>query len=739
MNQAIMITKRILQYLLLICLFYGYSQTDTTSIKSLEEIKLNTLRYTKSKNSNSQQFETITKKQIEFQNFQNTADLLSNSGTLSVQKSQQGGGSPVIRGFESSRVLLLVDGVRMNNLIFRGGHLQNVITVDENMLENADVLFGSSSTAYGSDALGGVINLQTKNAKLLSNKNTKKFSSNFNTRYSTVNKEKSAYLDFGFSGNEWATLTAFSYNDFDDLKMGSRKNGRNPLFGERPKYVETINGVDAIVNNSDPLVQKFSGYKQYNAMQKIIYSPNNTIMHSLNLQLSTTTDIPRYDRLTDIANNKLKTATWNYGPQKRILAAYKFNKEKAFLNSDLTIGANYQNVEESRITRDLGKPNETSRIEKVSVYGLNIDLKTKIGKADFLYGIDAFYDNLKSTADNKNITTGTITPASTRYPDGKNYTYRSEVFATYFRNISKKTSFNFGARTGFNNLHSDIVDNSILKLPYSSVDQKNITYSAATGIVTKATDHLKFAFNLSSGFRTPNIDDLAKIFESDASKNLLIVPNNNLKPEKTVTADISATLFNNDTFVVENTFFYTKLFDAIQTNAFQLNGQSQIVFNGNLSNVVANQNLGKANIIGFSTSLKSKITKNFNIYGTYNFTEGRLESETGLKPLDHIPPFYGKVGMNYENKWVNLDLFMLYNGTKYLVDYSTSGEDNLQYAPVDGMPSWETYSLKGAIKPIKELSLFTGIENILDTQYRTFSSGINSAGRNIYFGAKYTL
>lgn len=721
--------------------FTCYSQIKKDSVKSkrLNDVTLNTQRYSKSKNSNSQQIETISKKQIEFQNFQNTADLLSNSGTVSVQKSQQGGGSPIIRGFESSRILLLVDGIRMNNLIYRSGHLQNILTVDENMLESVDVLFGSSSTAFGSDALGGVINLQTKNAKLLSSTNTKRFNGNIISRYSSVNKEKSIALDLGYSGKKWATLSSFSFNEFGDLKMGSNNNRKNDFFGLRNQYVETVNGVDFVVDNANPLIQKFSGYKQYNAMQKIIYSPNNTIVHSVNLQFSTTNDIPRYDRLTDTKADQLKTATWNYGPQKRILASYKFTKEKAFLNSNLSINTHYQNVEESRITRDFGKPNETTRLEKVNVYGLNIDLKTKLGTADFLYGIDAFYDNLQSTANNRNIISNVNSYASTRYPDGENYTYRSEAFATYLKNINSKTAFNLGARAGFNNLSSTIIDNSVLNLPYSSVNQQNFTYSAAAGIIFNATDNLKLVANLSTGFRSPNVDDLSKIFESDASSNLLIVPNNNLKPEKTVTADVSAVLFKNDIFELENIFFYTKLFDAIQTDAFLLNGQSQVLFNGTLSNVVANQNNSQADIVGFSTSLKSKLSKTIAAYGSYSFTQGRVMSPTDMTPLDHIPPYYGKLGLTLDNNWVTLDLFMLYNGKKDLKDYSNSGEDNLQYAPANGMPSWETYNLKGAFKGIKNLVLYSGIENILDIQYRTFASGINAPGKNIYFGAKYQM
>ena len=104
----------------------------------------------------------ITKKEIETMNTENLADLLEKKGGISVQKSQFGGGSPNIRGFEANKILLVIDGVRLNNAIYRSGHLQNIITIDESILESTEVIFGPSSVLYGSDALGGTINMSTK-------------------------------------------------------------------------------------------------------------------------------------------------------------------------------------------------------------------------------------------------------------------------------------------------------------------------------------------------------------------------------------------------------------------------------------------------------------------------------------------------------------------------------------------------------------------------------------------------
>lgn len=730
--------KKTIAILACVCFVFGYSQTkiDTTKTIKLDEIIVNSQRFAKSKRKITQQVESISKTEIEMQNFQNTADVFGNSGTLAVQKSQQGGGSPVIRGFESSRILLLVDGIRMNNLIYRSGHLQNSITVDKNMLEKVDVLFGPSSTIYGSDALGGAIYLQTKNAKLLSETANKFVTGNVISNYNSINEGKSAHFDFNLAGQKWASLTSVSYNDYGDLKMGKHKNGSNAFFGERPYYVTTTNGIDTRVANDDKYVQKFSGYKQYDFMQKLIYQQDNRTNHSLNLQYSTSSDIPRYDRLTDLnSNGKLKTATWNYGPQKRLLTAYKLSKEKAFLNSDMNFLLSYQNIEESRITRSFGNPNQSSRLEKVSVFGLNSDFKTKIGNGDFIYGADIYYDDLKSEGIKKNILTNAESITDSRYPDGKNNTFRAEGFVSYNNNLSKTASYNASARAGYTILNSEIATN-FLNLPYSQVQQKNFTYSGALGIVNNASENTKVAFNLASAFRVPNIDDLSKIFES--APGTLIVPNKNLKPEKSVTADLSITFWEGKHVQFENTFYYTRLYDAIVTDKYTLNGQTSIVYEGQNSKVFANQNQGKANIIGVFSCLKGHITKSLLFYGTFNFTHGRVESTTEF-PLDHIAPIYGKTGFKYEKKLVNLDLYMLYSGKKELRSYSPSGEDNLQYAPANGMPAWQTYNLKSSLNVVKSLTIFTGIENILDTQYRTFASGINAGGRNLYLGGKYNF
>ncbi|PWA09153.1 TonB-dependent receptor plug domain-containing protein [Flavobacterium laiguense] len=708
----------------------GYSQiaSDTTKSVKLKEINIRSERYSKT----TQEIERISQKEIELQKSQNTADLLASTGTITVQKSQQGGGSPVLRGFEANKILLLVDGIRMNNLIYRAGHLQNVITVDENMLEQIDILFGPSSTIFGSDALGGAINMKTKNPIFLPQTNNKLFSGNAMTNYNSSNDGLTEYFDFNFAGKKWSSLSSFSYNNYGDLRMGA--NPRNESFGERPKYVETVNNVDNLVTNNNPLIQKFSGYKQYNAMQKVIFQQDEHTQHSLNLQYSTSSEVPRYDRLTDPTGSGLKYAVWNYGPQKRFLSAYKFSKDKAIFNSNMNLGLSYQNIIESRITRKFNNDNTKSQVEKVNVFAFNADFRKKLGKGDFLYGAEIFYDDLNSSATNSNRITGAVTPTDTRYPNGENHTFRSDLFATYSANIDETTFYNFGARAGYAALKSTIEDNSFFNLPYNTIEQNNFTYSGTAGIV-KNSRSTKFIFNLASAYRVPNVDDLGKLFES--APGTLVIPNSNIKPEKSLTADLTVALGQGRKVQFDNTFYYTRLFDAIITDHFLYNGQSSVVYEGVQSEVFAMQNKGNAFVTGLSSTLKVTITAPLKAYGTVNFTKGEIIEDSGNKPLDHIPPVYGKIGLKYQKKIMDLDLYMLFNGKKNIDDYYLNGEDNEQYAPISGMPAWQTFNFKSAFAINETLSVYAGLENIFDLQYRTFASGMNASGRNVSVGAKF--
>ena len=209
--------------------------------EQLDEVVMSISKWEQQKKDIPQKLASISAQSIAFTNPQTSADLLQNSGQVFVQKSQLGGGSPMIRGFATNRLVLSVDGVRMNNAIFRGGNIQNVISIDPYTVKNTEIIFGPGSVIYGSDAIGGVMNFLTLQPHF-TRKDSVVFSGNADLRYASANTEKTIHANVNIASKKWAFLSSITHNDFEDLLMGS--NGPEGYL--RNNYVQRINGTDVL-------------------------------------------------------------------------------------------------------------------------------------------------------------------------------------------------------------------------------------------------------------------------------------------------------------------------------------------------------------------------------------------------------------------------------------------------------------------------------------------------------------
>jgi hemoglobin/transferrin/lactoferrin receptor protein len=393
-------------------------------------------------------------------------------------------------------------------------------------------------------------------------------------------------------------------------------------------------------------------------------------------------------------------------------------------------GVNTQYIEESRHNRNFNSIYRNNRIEKVQIVGINTDFNRVTDNHNIRTGTDIQLNSLSSKAYRTNILNNDVSKLDTRYPDGEN---TMNSFAAYFSHtwkINQEVVLNDGFRIGYTTLSSAFIDTTFFPLPYQQVQQQTPVYSGSIGIINLPNNEWKFSALLSSGFRVPNVDDLSKVFES--YKGRVIVPNNNIKPEKTINSEIGITHYSGAKSHWNNTIYYTQFYDAIVTDKFKFNGNDSIMYDGILSEVYANQNKQRAYIYGISSGYNRKFSEivEFNI--SANYTYGRIKTDSADTPLDHIPPFMAKIQLVYNHKKLSSQFFMVYNGWKKLKDYNTGGEDNLQYATPEGMPAWITANIRFSYKVNKYLTLQTGIDNIFDTQYRAFASGINAPGRNIF-------
>ncbi|MEO0526875.1 MAG: TonB-dependent receptor, partial [Bacteroidota bacterium] len=675
---------------------------------------------------------------IEFTNPQTSADLLQNSGKVFVQKSQLGGGSPLIRGFATNRVLLSVDGVRMNNAIFRGGNVQNIISIDPYTVKNTEVIFGPGSVIYGSDAIGGVMNFYTKKPQF-STTDSLSFSGNTSYRYASANNENTGHLDVSFGKKKWAFLGSVSYNDFDDLTTG--RHGPDSFL--RPNFVERRNGEDVLVENDNPREQITSGYDQINLMQKIAFKPNSAWTFDLGTYFSETSDYSRYDRLIrpNSEGDGLRSAEWFYGPQKWFMGnLHVYQKSKGKFYDGLKITAAYQRFEESRNDRDFQDPIRFSTLEQVDAVSGNIDFENKkIGNLRLYYGAEYIFNHISSDGSQRNIITNTISDAASRYPDGS--TWQS---AAGYVNAEYKAKPNFSLLSGLRYSHvwiDAIFDKTFFDFPF---DEANLSTGALTGSIgfswfPKAD--LQVTLNGSTGFRAPNIDDIGKVFDSEPGS--VVVPNPDLEPEYAYNGELGIRKNFKDKVVLKGAAYYTFLVDALVRRDFQLNGETEIEFNGELSNVQAIQNAAKAYVYGFEFGLEAFLSENLSITSNLTVTEGVEEDDDGTdSAARHVAPTFGDFHILWKNQKLQADIFLNYNGEIPFDDLALSERStDFQYdTDANGnpfSPSWYTLNFRSRYNITNELKASFSLENITDQRYRTYSSGISAPGINLILGLGY--
>ena len=715
----------------------GYEVTIVSLLEKnmdLDEVTVSSSRFLEKKSDVPKRIESIRSSDLQQMNQSSSADVLASSGAVFVQKSQLGGGSPVIRGFETNKVLLVVDGVPLNNAIYRGGHLQNVLTIDPASLESVEIVYGPGSVVYGSDALGGVMHFHTMKP-LFSETDTLLIKTNSYARYFSAANGYSGHTSLNLGWKRWSSVTSFTYSHFGDLTQGKVRTGKYPDFGERTFFVERINDTDSMMVNPNKNKQVGSAYSQYDILQKIAFKQNDFVVHTLNMQLSNSSDIDRYDRLTQTKNSLPRFSEWYYGPQFRSLVSYDLSiTKKSKLYDQVKTTVSQQWIEESRHDRAYKSDFLNHRTEKVMVSTFLLDLEKKARKHEIRYGLFAKYDRVQSTAEKQNIVTDTSGSLDTRYPDGGSSMLTGAIYLTDAIEISDKLILNGGIRANYVMLKAKFNDRTFYPFQYSEANQNNSAVNGNIGIILQPVKSIRVSLSGSTGFRAPNIDDLAKVFESvvetSNTPGKLVVPNANLKPETVYTGELGISYRYKDQVQVSAIGYYSRIENVIAVLPFTLNGSDTAFYNNNYVAVYAAQNANYGIIYGAEGSVKAQFLKYWSLSSSINYTYGRLYAEDGEKPLDHIPPLYGKTSLQFTWKKLRAEFFSQYSGWKKLADYSDSGEDNLAYATADGMPSWVTYNLRIGYQFNSKFSAQVACENILDKNYRTFSSNISAPGRN---------
>jgi hemoglobin/transferrin/lactoferrin receptor protein len=700
-------------------------------------IKVSANRWKQDKSEVPGRISNIRMRDLDMQSPQTAADLLESSGYVFVQKSQLAGGSPQLRGFGTNRVMIVVDGVRMNNAIFRSGNLQNVISIDANALDEVEVLFGPGAVTYGSDAIGGVMDFTTKKARFSPDSVRRFTQTNVFSRYSSTSNEMTGHADFNFGTKKFASYTAISFSQFDDLKSG--KFGDDDLL--RPTYQD--NGLTRI--NPNPRDQIHTGYNQLNLLQKLSFQASDNVKLDYGLTYATNlSDAPRYDRLTldNDSDGNLDYGEWYYGPQKWMMQRLGLNvSKKTWFFDEFKAIAAYQNFQESRNDRKYKSDNIRRQFEQVDAFSVNIDFDKAIRpRSELFYGLEGVFNLVKSAAFRDYDSDSTVT-INSRYPNGAVWqSYGAYISLKQF--LSDDWILNVGARYSHYSIQADF-DTALFHYPIASTTNSNGAMNGSLGLVYRHTKNAHYYLNGSSGFRAPNIDDIGKVFES--APGSVVVPNTNLKPEHAYNVELGFVHALKGKVKLDGAVYYTYLKNALARANTSFQGSDSILYDGLMSQVQAIQNMSSAHVYGVQAGLEVSLAKGISVFSSFSYQKGyewNIDSSMFF-PKSHVAPIFGRTALRYYRPQLKMEFYAVYHSKVANNELPLNERNDASYARDENglsyAPAWYTLNFKASYFFNKHLALNVGVENITNVLYRSLGSGVSAPGFNLIFSLKATF
>ncbi len=676
-------------------------------------------------------------------NPQTAADMLGLTGEVFIQKSQYGGGSPMIRGFSTNRLLYSVDGVRMNSAIFRAGNLQNVISLDPFSIASTEVLFGPGAVCYGSDAIGGVMVFNTIGPRISAGDAPIVFGS-ATARTASASGEKTAHVHLGMGFDKWGFITSFTSSSFDDLKQGMYGPDKYIMpYIVVPEYGKDGKVNDRVMPNSDNRRQAPSGYSQCNFMQKVRYVPTENVDLEYAFHFSETSEYARYDRHQRMKNGLPRYSEWNYGPQLWMMNHLRMSHNtNNMLYDSLRINMALQRFEESRISRDFNNPIRDIQSEEVDAWSVNADLMKSVNsRLTLMYGAEYVQNNVHSKGESTDVTTGESTTSPSRYPKARWYSYG--IFLNSQWHILKNVHLAAGLRYNLYSIESDFstAGYDVPFYPKQSSDAGSLCGNI--GINWFPKPHCMIRLNYSRGFRAPNVDDMGKLF--DSVDGCVTVPNPNLKPEYADNVEIGVVKCFGDFLELDLSAYYTVLDNAIVRRDYLFDGSPTMQYKGDECRVQALQNAAVAKVWGVQFSMDMRFSKWFYAKGNINYQYGREELDDGENsPSRHAAPLFGRIAAGFNHKKLSFEAFSNFQAKCKAEDIPLEERDKSEFYALDAKgrpysPAWMTINVRTTFRMMDNLHLNATLENIADRRYRPYSCGISAPGRNFTASITYTL
>lgn len=601
-----------------------------------------------------------------------TSDWLKEKSEVLLQKTNLGGGSPIMRGVSGNRVLLMVDGFRLNNSTFRLGLNQYLNTVPANQIEQFEILNGPSGVQYGSDGLGGTIHLRSQDPSSRP-KNTLSYD-NF---YSFADQTNNHRVDGSIRRGSWSFSAGAGFNDYENLEA------------------------------ADPVgEQEATGYEAWDGSLNATYELDEQRRFRIINHHSEAQHVPRTDRITSG-----RDLLWEYHPQKLSMHGLRYEEtaERAWADS-FEVGLAYSLADEGIRQISTRNPNSLSvtrsRVHSVQT---NLTMTKYSGKTLWVYGFDGIVDELDAWAEDIDLTNGQSQTIIPKFPDDSGFTSLGG-FITAKTPIGKDWSVKGGLRYSWNEITGTLPDvGQVTNRGDKVTPSLNLIYNPQTWFVS---------LGVSQGFRAPNLEDSMSVGFSSLGFD---APNPNLNPE-TLWSYEAMMRHRGDHYLLEASVYTSRYEDLIERVPGTYQGSD--TYQGEPVSIM--DNVGKAEVNGANLRFVWELSNAHRFRGDASWTRGTQTSDNS--PMRRIPPLRGNLAWMFHRERYDLTTVFSWADRQ---DRLSSGDISDSRIPEGGTPGYGVVHLRGLYRFSESLSLAVALENVTDKLYKHHGSGIFEPGRRV--------
>lgn len=607
-----------------------------------------------------------------------------------LQQTTPGQGAAIIRGLKGSSILHLVDGIRLNNAIFRSAPTQYFALVPTSAVERVEILRGTPASLYGSDAVGGVVQLVTRVPRFDSEEN--QYRGEVYAAYDTaeLGRMLSATIDAG--NNRIATSFSAEF-----LDTGDRRTGSGDRIGP-------------------------SGYESRAARWALAGRPGDDRSWLIDVHYLEQPETPRVDELVPgFGQTEPSSSEFFFKPNRRVFVHGKYGREGGALGLDWNIDLAWQRIDDDRISRDFEATDRRFESNRSDLYGLVVSGSRVTESGSWIAGVEAYLDEVSSERSEQDLLDGQVTARAPRFPDGAEIE-RFALFGNTERYVSARNVLAGGLRVSRENV-------SLPATPVSGAASVSVTdTSGDIGWIFNAAENWQLVANAGFGFRAPNVFDLGTL--GNRPGNRFNIPNPDLDSERVVQLDAGVR------YTTDRARF------ELMVYALDYDDRITSVLTGDVTpegrDVVQSVNAAESTIRGFEGGAGFDVSDTISLDAVLNYTwaEQRI-SGSPAEPGDRIPPLSGRLSVSYDaGSNFRLDAWIRFSGEQDRL--STRDVRDIRIDP-NGTSGWGILGARGSWDFRSGWNFTLGIDNVLDKRYRVHGSGLDASGRNLMISVRRTF